>query len=281
MEVFLAEHMGFCFGVRRAQEMIEAAAGEHGSVSTLGPLVHNRQVTDRLTQSGVKVARSLDDVTEPVVAVSAHGTPPNTVREAERRGLRLIDGTCPFVGKAQEAARDLVNAGFAVVIFGDPNHTEVKGILGWCDGKAIVVPDPDSLPARRPGSKVGVVSQTTQNAANLQALVAAIVTRWLPELAELRVVNTICYASVHRQEAAEALARRVGVMVVIGGADSANTARLREVCARTGTPTFQVEDSDDLRAEWFVGHQTAGVTAGASTPDWVIARVTARIREFS
>jgi small subunit ribosomal protein S1 len=281
MDVILAEHMGFCFGVRRAQEMIEAAAREHGSVSTLGPLVHNRQVTEQLSQSGVRVARSLDEVTEPVVAVSAHGTAPSTSIEAERRGLHLVDGTCPFVRKAQEAARDLVDAGFAVVLFGDPNHTEVKGILGWCGGKTIVVSEPAGLPARQPGSKIGIVSQTTQNAANLQALVAAVVAKWFPRLTELRVVNTICYASVHRQQAAEDLARTVDAMVVIGGSDSANTARLREVCSRTGTPTFQVEDYEDLRVEWFAGRRVVGVTAGASTPDWVIARVTARIQEFS
>lgn len=281
MEVVLATHLGFCFGVRRALEMIEDEAKVHGSLSTLGPLVHNRQVADHLQAVGVSVARSLDSVEGQVVAISAHGAPPAIAQEAERRGLHLIDGTCPFVRKAQETARDLAKAGSTVLIFGDPNHTEVKGILGWAGDDGLVVSSADNLPFERPGTRIGIVSQTTQNAANLQRLVEAVVARWFGEITELRVVNTICYASIHRQKAAESLAREVEVVVVVGGADSANTARLREVCARTGTPTYQVEDVDDLRPEWFAGRRLAGVTAGASTPDWIIDCVTARMRELS
>ena len=278
MQVLLAEHMGFCFGVRRALEMIEDEAKKRGSLSTLGPLVHNRQVAERLRGLGVSVAENLDEVEERAVAISAHGAPPEVGQAAERRGLHLLDGTCPFVRKAQEAARDLATSGYAVLVFGDPNHKEVKGILGWAGERASVVQSTEELPRARPGPRIGIVSQTTQNTANLQRLVEAVVPRWFGDITELRVINTICYASIHRQKAAESLARRVQVMIVIGGADSANTARLREVCARTGTPTYQVEDADDLQLEWFVGRQLAGVTAGASTPDWIVDRVTARIR---
>jgi len=279
MEVRLAEHRGFCFGVRRAQHLIEEAAQRHGRVATLGALVHNRQVVERLQERGVRVVASLDEVDEPVVALSAHGAPPETTAEAERRGLRVVDGTCPFVRKAQLAARDLAQAGYAVLIFGDPAHREVIGILGWGGRRASVVAGPDALPAARPGGRIGIVSQTTQNTANLRRLVEAVTARWFGELAELRVINTICDASVRRQEAAEQLAREVEAMVVIGGRESANTKRLSEVCARTGTPTYQVEDVDDLSAAWFAGRRTVGVTAGASTPDWVVTRVTDRLRE--
>lgn len=281
MEVRLAEHRGFCFGVRRAQELIEKAAREHGRVATIGRLVHNRQVVERLAAHGVRVVDSLDEVDEPIVAISAHGAPPQTSAEAQRRGLKLIDGTCPFVRKAQLAARDLAKAGFVVLIYGDPAHREVVGILGWGGERARVVASADGLPETCPGRKVGVVSQTTQNLGNLQRLVETVVGRWFADLAELRVLNTICDASVRRQEAAEALARDVDAMVVIGGKESANTRRLSEVCARSGRPTFQVEDAEDLAREWFAGVRTVGVTAGASTPDWVIERVTKRLLELS
>ncbi len=281
MEVRLATYRGFCFGVRRAQDLIEKAAREHGRVATIGRLVHNRQVVEKLAQLGVRVVDSLDEVAEPVVAVSAHGAPPATAASAEARGVRLIDGTCPFVRKAQLAARDLANAGFAVLIFGDPAHREVVGILGWGGEKARVVAGPDDLPTACPGRKLGIVSQTTQNADNLRQLVDTVMRRWAARLVELRVINTICDASIRRQEAAEALSHEVEAMVVIGGRDSANTRRLSEVCARTGTPTYQVEDVEDLVPEWFTGLRVVGVTAGASTPDWVIERVTTRLRELS
>ncbi|MHB1132389.1 MAG: 4-hydroxy-3-methylbut-2-enyl diphosphate reductase [Chloroflexota bacterium] len=278
MEVILAKHMGFCFGVRRAEDMIEEAARRHGTLNTLGPLVHNRQVTERLEGLGVTMARSLSDLDAPIVAVSAHGAPPETFEGIEAQGRQVIDGTCPFVRKAQQTAREMAEAGYAVLIFGDPNHTEVKGILGWAGSRGRVVQSPDDLPVERPCVKIGVVSQTTQNSRNLAELVQAVVVRWFEGAADLRAANTICHASVHRQQAAEDLAARVDAMVVIGGRDSANTARLREVCARTGTPTYQVEDAGELDPEWFVGTRIAGVTAGASTPDWVIAEVTDRLR---
>ncbi len=280
MEVRLATYRGFCFGVRRAQELIEEAAREHGRVATIGRLVHNRQVVEKLAQLGVRVVDGLDEVTEPVAAISAHGAPPATAAAAQERGVRLIDGTCPFVRKAQLAARDLAAAGFAVLIFGDPAHREVVGILGWGGKRAQVVAGPGDLPATCPGRRLGIVSQTTQNADNLRQLVDEVLRRWSARLVELRVINTICDASIRRQEAAEALSRDVEAMVVIGGRDSANTRRLSEVCARTGTPTYQVEDVEDLEPEWFAGLRVVGVTAGASTPDWVIERVTTWLREL-
>lgn len=274
MEILIAEHRGFCFGVRRAEALIEKAAREHGAVATLGSLVHNRQVVERLEGMGVRVVGDLEDATEPAVAISAHGAPPETATQAASRGLSLIDGTCPFVRKAQRAARDLSRDGYAVLIFGDPNHREVKGILGWAGSNAQVIASVDDLPADCPGKKIGIVAQTTQNVENLRRLVQAVSDRWLDEVAEVRVVNTICDASIKRQQVAAELARQVDVMVVIGGRESANTARLTEVCARTGTPTYQVETESDLQADWFRDAKSVGITAGASTPDWVIEGVT-------
>ena len=153
MEVRLADHRGFCFGVRRAEKLIEKAASTHGRVATLGPLVHNRQVVERLAALGVRVVSEVKEASEPAVAISAHGAPPETATAAAERGLTLLDGTCPFVRKAQVAARDLAVEGYDVLIFGDPEHREVKGILGWGGARAQVVSGPEALPARaRPGT---------------------------------------------------------------------------------------------------------------------------------
>lgn len=277
MEIKLAEHRGFCFGVRRAQELIEEAASRHGKVATLGPLVHNRQVVERLADLGVRVVGGVEEVDEPALAISAHGAPPEASASAKASGLFLVDGTCPFVRKAQAAARKLAEDGFRVLVFGDPAHREVIGILGWGGDQAQVVSDPADLPAALPGRKLGIVSQTTQNTQNLRRLVDAVLSRWCDEIAELRVVNTICDASIRRQQAAEALAAEVDLMLVVGGRDSANTKRLAEVCARTGTATYQVETLDDLVLEWFEGKRVVGITAGASTPDSVIEAITHRL----
>lgn len=280
MEVRLASFRGFCFGVRHALDLIEAAAKDHGRLATIGPLVHNRQVVERLSELGVRVVGEVNEAEEPVVAISAHGAPPRTGAQVEALGRQVVDGTCPFVRKAQNAARDLAAAGFAVLVLGDPAHREVQGILGWAGGRAQVVASADLLPSECPGKKLGIVAQTTQNESNLQALVRTVVDRWFGDLAELRVINTICDASVRRQQAAEDLAAEVEVMVVIGGRESANTRRLAEVCARTGTPTYQIELAEELLPVWFQGRAVVGVTAGASTPDWVIEQVVERLRTF-
>lgn len=280
MEVRLAEHRGFCFGVRRAQELIEDAARERGSVATLGPLVHNRQVVERLADLNVRVVGGIEEVHEPVLAISAHGAPPDAETAARDCDLTVVDGTCPFVRRAQLAAKHLTESGFGLLILGDPTHREVIGILGWGGSRARVVSSPDDLPETLPGKKLAIVSQTTQSPENLRRLVEAVLDRWCAEIAELRVVNTICDASIRRQEAANRLAGEVDVMLVIGGRESANTRRLAEVCAKTGTPTFQIEDVDDLQSAWLEGKRVAGITAGASTPDWVIERVTRHLEAW-
>lgn len=277
MNVLLAENAGFCFGVRRALEMAEAALAQHGRVFSLGPLIHNPQVVERLAEAGLVVCDRVEDVPADAVAmIRAHGAEPAVFDTATARGVTLLDATCPFVGRVHQKAAQFARQGYQVLVLGDPEHPEAQGIVAHTEGQAEIVQGPKDLEALALGTRVAVVSQTTQTFASLRALVEAL----LPRVAELAVANTICDATSRRQAASVELARQVQAMVVIGGYHSANTRRLAEICAATGTPTHHVETAVELEPEWFVGVETVGVTAGASTPEDAIAEVLARLRDL-
>lgn len=271
MEIERASEMGFCFGVRRAIQLVERAVRERGTLQTLGALVHNRQVVDRLAQDGVGVAERLDDVRGGIVAIASHGVGPEVMAEVRARGLEVVDATCPFVRKAQVAARKLAKEGFWVLVFGDATHPEVRGVLGWAGEKAGASLSPlqfNSLPRR-----LGILCQTTQNQQRFAEFVAGVVCQRLGTLSELRVVNTICDATSKHQAAALELAERVDLMLVVGGQDSANTKRLARICADTGITTYHIETAAEIDRSWLRGHRRVGITAGASTPDEVIDEV--------
>lgn len=265
--------MGFCFGVKRAVELVERTATQKGQVSALGALVHNQQVVQRLEALGAKVVHSLDEVQGSAVVIATHGVPYRVIEEAKQRGLTVVDATCPYVRLIQQKARRLVEAGFQVILFGDQGHTEVEGIVGWTDGKAYVVASVEDLHMLPRAKKIGIVAQTTQSIKAFQDVVRRVVDDRLTNAAELVVHNTICNATSARQSAAVKLARQVRVMIVVGGRNSANTRRLAELCQQAGAATYHVETPGELRASWFEGCDVVGVTAGASTPDWVIQDV--------
>ncbi|MCL5263775.1 MAG: 4-hydroxy-3-methylbut-2-enyl diphosphate reductase [Chloroflexi bacterium] len=277
MQVKLAKEMGFCFGVRRGVSQVERAAQERGPLQTLGSLVHNQQVVDRLGESGVKAVHDLDEVKGETVAIATHGVAREVIEEAKARGIEVIDVTCPYVKLIQEKARQMHEAGFQVVVFGDRGHTEVIGIVGWTKGRAIVVSAPEEISALPRAKKVGIVAQTTQSIDAYEKVISRLVARCLPRSIELRIHNTICNATALRQSAAVKLADSVDVMVVVGGKNSANTRRLAELCQAKGVPTHHVEDAGELQTSWFAACNTVGVTAGASTPDWVIDEVVKRL----
>lgn len=279
MEVLLAKEMGFCFGVKRALALVEAAAAKGGGLHTLGAVVHNRQVVAHLESLGVACARSLEEVGQ-TLAVPSHGASPQIFAEAEARGLQVVDATCPMVRTAQKKAESLARDGFQVIIFGDPGHAEVRGMAAWAEPKAVVVTTEDDLAGLPSARKLAVLSQTTQSLAAFRRLVGTLIEQRLGEASQVVVHNTICNATLQRQQAALELAQEVEVMVVVGGHDSANTRRLMELCGRAGVPTYQVESADEVQPAWFAGFCRAGVTAGASTPDWIIEPVVERIRAF-
>lgn len=258
-------------------EMVEKLTAGARQVAVLGALVHNPQVVAELRARGVRMAPSVDEVASGVLVIPSHGAPPDVFEAARRKGLDVVDATCPFVRVAQKAAQGLVAEGFQVIVLGDQAHTEVKGIVGWAGGKAVVVGGPDEVDSLRLASKVGIVAQTTQPLERLQALAARVVNASLAEVKELRVVNTICSATAARQAAAAELGGEVDLIVVIGGRTSANTRRLLEICRGAGVEAHQVEDAAELDEKWLVGRATVGVTAGASTPDTVIRDVVERI----
>ncbi|MBI3931456.1 MAG: 4-hydroxy-3-methylbut-2-enyl diphosphate reductase [Chloroflexi bacterium] len=277
LRVEKAAAIGFCFGVKRAIDTLRKVAHERGQVETLGAVVHNQQVMRRLADIGVRVGNSLDEIRGDIVAIGTHGISPQLEDELRTRYTEIINTTCPFVHRAQIAARRLVRSGFFVVIYGDANHPEVKGILGWANGQGVATLDKnlmatlEYLPRR-----VGILSQTTQIPARFTEFVKEIINSALVKDAELRIIDTICHDIRERQQAALELANRVDLMFVIGSHTSANTNHLAELCA-TVVPTHLVETAEEIQPSWLQGHHHIGVTGGASTAEETINEVVARL----
>jgi small subunit ribosomal protein S1 len=278
VRIIVAENAGLCFGVKRALELVGRAADNRSRpVYTLGPLIHNPQEIARLEARGIQRADSLDQVAQGAVVLSAHGVDPEVEVQAGSRGLEVIDATCPFVRRAHGYITTLAQEGYSVVILGDPGHREVEGLAARAGGKAHIVTSAREAEALPFQDRYGLVVQTTQRSETLREVAGALAER----CRELRVFNTICEATFSRQESARRLAEQSDLMIVVGGRNSANTARLREICAATDTPTHHIETADELTAEWLAGAATVGVTAGASTPEWIIEEVLRRLRELA
>lgn len=274
VQIVVAKHAGACYGVERALKLARACAQESAdAVHTLGPLIHNPIVVRDLEQTGVQLAETLDDAKSGTLIIRTHGVVPQVIEEASSRGLAVLDATCPYVKKVHEAAAKLVREGYQLLVIGEAGHPEVEGILGHAGGQAFVVSNTSELDGLELGRKVGVVVQTTQTAARLSEVVAALA----PRVKELRVVNTICKATGERQRAAAELAEASECMIVVGGKNSGNTRRLAEICSALCARTHHIESEDELDASWFEGISTVGITAGASTPQEHIERVKARI----
>ncbi len=275
MEITLAKSAGFCFGVKRALEMVQEALQDHStSVFSLGPLIHNPAVVEDLERKGLQKIDSIQNLTSGRVVIRSHGVGPNIYRDASAQQLEIIDATCPFVKNVQELAKFLVAEGYQLVIFGEREHAEVSGVLESVSGNALVLNNESILSELSITARVGVISQTTQDISGYQKLIAGLVA----QAKEVRVFNTICLATSQRQAEAAELSKKVDMMIVVGGRNSANTKRLTEISEACGTPTHQVETADDLMSEWFQGLKHVGVTAGASTPDHQIAQVIQKIR---
>jgi 4-hydroxy-3-methylbut-2-enyl diphosphate reductase len=281
MEIIRAHSMGFCFGVRDAIEIVREL-GESGTpVYTLGAIVHNPQIAEELEKINVHVIDSLEDAPpHAMVAITAHGAPPTVQEDAERLGLRVIDTTCPLVTRIQKTAYDLMKARYSVLVYGDAEHKEVKGIVAWAEGKAKVIKSMADLDGWEPTRRVALLSQSTSNVEKFIALAQEIVGAMVARGVEIRVINTICRPTKDRQRAVRELARDVDIVIAVGGWASANTRKLVQAAAEEGVPAYQVAAPEELRAEWFGDVQRVGLTAGASTPDAVIDEAERRIRSF-
>jgi len=280
VEIVLADAAGFCFGVKRALELTSKAVDEASQgtpIHTLGPLIHNPQVVANLAAAGVRVIEQPGDAGSGVVIVRSHGVAPKVLSELQSGELEVIDATCPFVQRAMRWARQLKEEGYQVIIVGDRFHPEVQAILGYTDDTAQVVSTPQEIRKLPIARRVGIIAQTTQSNANFKACINELIGR----VQELKAFDTICTATEQRQTSAKELAAQVDVMVVIGGRNSANTKRLAELCKERGTATYHIETPAELKSEWFSGAKKVGVTAGASTPDWLIEGVLTRMSEFT
>lgn len=278
MKIVVAKHMGFCGGVKRAVEMARSTADQSsGPVFTWGPLIHNPQVVRQLEEAGVRVASSPEDLEGEAFVVSAYGVERAVLEIARTRGMRIVDATCPVVIRAHTLALKLVEEGYDVIAVGDHGHPEMVTLKEALGDRVTIVHTLEEARQVKVGPRIGVISQTTQSQENFQRIVADLVVR----TKEVKVINTLCPAITVRQVEANRLVREVDALVVIGGHQSSNTTRLSEIGRANGIPTYHVEVADELKAEWFEGVETVGVTSGASTPDWIIAEVLARLEEFS
>ena len=277
LEIKKAAGIGFCLGVRRAIDILERVAAERGQVETLGAVVHNQQVLRRLADIGVKVVKTIPDIQGDVVVTSSHGVSPRVIEEIRSRHIEVVDTTCPFVKRAQIAARRLAESGFYTIVYGDGDHPEVKGILGWARGRGVATLDTgevtrlDNLPRR-----LGVLSQTTQIPACFAEFVRGLVASPSFKDTELRIIDTICHDIRQRQAAALKLARESDLVLVVGGHTSANSQHLVELCS-TLTETYLVEAADEIQTSWLKGRQHIGVTSGASTDEATIKEVINRL----
>lgn len=280
MNVRVGKKAGCCFGVQRAIELAEKTRKDgDGAVATVGPLIHNPRKVAELRTSGVDVIENISGFSQGTIIVRSHGAGPKLFKDAERQGLQVVDATCPFVRLEQDLAVALRNEGYSVVVVGDANHAEVRAVAEWLENDAVVISPAEisTIPFERLTHRVGVVSQTTQSMEGFQRVIQAL----LPHCRELKVHNTICLATVQRQQEVRELAREAEVLLVIGGRDSANTQRLAEIGQEQGVATYLIESPDELREEWFDEASNVAVTAGASTPADQIAEVVHWLKERS
>ena len=280
MEIEKAQEIGLCFGVRRAIKLLKEAANEFGEIETLGPVAHNHQLVEELAKVGVKPINRLAEVQGKILAITTHGTSPELLSQIKSLHIHIIDTTCPIVRRAQNAAKELAEAGFDIIIFGEAVHTEVKGLLGWAGNKGIAALNTEQLNmSKKSLYRLGVISQTTQTQSAFIKFVTQLTATFGSKIREMRIVNTLCQATQRRQESAIRLAKKSQLVIVIGGYNSANTRRLVEVCSPI-VETHLIEKVDEVSDSWLKGKHHIGITAGASTPDKAIEELVARLESL-
>lgn len=276
MKVVLAKSAGFCFGVKRAIQIAFDTAETRERIASLGPLIHSPQMVQKLEEKGVHVVRGPEGVKCDTAIVRSHGVTAGELDELQQRGVAVVDATCPFVKKAQDYSAALRDGGYIVVVIGEADHPEVQGIVSYAGENAVIVAnaqEAERLPASR---RIGIVAQTTQSMENFREVVNVC----LNKAQELRLFNTICDATSVRQEEARQISQKADMVLVVGGFNSANTTRLAQICTEIQPRTHHVETAGELQADWFEGIETVGVTAGASTPEWIIREIVETIETY-
>ncbi len=277
MEVLLARENGFCFGVKKAVELTEAAAERGRPVHNLGQVVHNPEISRRLAERGVRVIGDPSEAVEGIVVIRAHGVPPAVRARIEERGLDCVDATCSLVLRAQRFTKRLADEGYHVVILGTREHPEVVGLLGFAGGDVSVVETEQEWTRLPKMKRAGVVSQSTQPPWAFTALVSHVATI----AQELKVYNTVCPVTVKRQHAASELAERVRTLIVVGGRNSANTRELVNLALMQGRDAHHIETADEVRPEWVRGRDRVGLIGGCSTPMDTLLEVKERVEALA
>ncbi|MHC4618913.1 MAG: 4-hydroxy-3-methylbut-2-enyl diphosphate reductase [Planctomycetota bacterium] len=276
MKVIVAEKCGFCAGVRNAISTAEKILQREKKVYSLGPIIHNTDVVERLAQSGLKTVSGVEEIPSGTVLIRSHGAAPAQIERMKTKGLNIVDATCVLVKRVQKIAKELSDAGYKVVVIGDKNHPEVQAVVG-CAADVVVVADESDLDKLAEGGRFGIICQTTQSPEYFSKMLAAIARG---SFAELKVINTLCNEAIKRQKSAVELCKRVDIMFVLGGLESANTRKLAELCKKYNEQTFHLQNWNELDISMLSGKNKAGVTAGASTPEWVVAEFVENLAAF-
>ena len=276
MKIIVADKAGFCFGVRRAVSIAEESVAKRKEIYTFGPLIHNPQEIVRLESIGVKTLDKPSAKKGSVLVVRTHGIPDGLAEKIKAKGVALVDATCPFVKRAQEIVKDLSDKGYQVIIAGDREHPEVKALISYGGKFCRVVENASEVKKIKLKDKIGVISQTTQDPDNFKEIVECI-RKYSPNA---KAHNTICRATIDRQESARRLAKKVDLLIVVGGKNSGNTRRLYEIGSEI-VKTKLIETHNEIKSQWFAGIKTVGITAGASTPHWIIEEVKNKITSIS
>lgn len=280
MKILIAEEAGFCFGVKRAMKMTERVVaqdcGEGEKIYTFGPLIHNPQVISRLQEKGVAVANELEDIQNGTVIVRTHGVAPQRMAELKERVNHVIDATCPYVTKSQSYASQLHIEGYHVLIVGDQNHPEIRGVIGFINDNYTVIKTVEEAEQLKFYPKLGVIAQTTFNVGKFNAILSKL----SDKANEVRIFNTICDDTFVRQRSAAVLASQADVMIIVGGRNSANTNKLVEICRSIQSRTYHIEEVREIEQIDFQDVKNVGITTGASTPDWLIADVVERLKNL-
>ena len=275
MEIKLAKNYGFCFGVKRAIEIAENSR----DATTIGSLIHNNEEISRLKNNfNVLTSNDINELGDAKKAIiRTHGIIKDDFFKLKNSDIEVIDATCPFVTKPQQIVAEMSGYGYKIVIFGDAKHPEVKGVMSYAGNNPIVIMDVDELKDIAFSQKVAVISQTTRKISEFQKIINYLV----ENLKEVRVFNTICNATFENQAAADELSLEADVMIVIGGKNSSNTKQLLTIAQENCSDSYLIENETELHKEWFTDKKICGITAGASTPDWIIKKIVANIRKIS
>lgn len=276
MEVFIAEKCGFCAGVKNAISTAEKVLKDHDRVYSLGPIIHNNDVVNKLTSMGLHTVTDLGDISGGTVLIRSHGAAPIQIEKLREKGLEIVDATCVLVKRVQKIAVELEKDGYKVVVFGNKDHPEIKAVVG-CVNDVTVIAGQDDLDKLPIDGKLGIVCQTTQSPEYFTEMLHAIAKRGFNEI---KAINTLCREAIRRQQSAVTLCRKVDVMFVLGGLESANTRKLAELCRKYNPQTYHLQNWGDFDKKKLLGRRSAGVTAGASTPQWIIAEFVEKLRTF-